>query len=203
MSEINAILDRSEDMLAAAQSGLKQFENSEGQARLIGLYNAITFGRSVTFVLKNLKGKTEGFDDWYSSKVDFLIDDSICSYMNELRSKILKEGDPDTASYANLDNFNTNQLARATPPWADGSFIGDRFGGSGFYVKRQDGTELKFYYDFDFDNVETGLYFKETQDPDKSEFNQNIVPAEEDLKYYIGVMAVIAREANDKFRVDE
>jgi len=164
----------------------------------MGLQNAVTFGRSVTFVLQNLKGKAEGFEEWYDERVEVLKDDPVCSYMVDLRNKILKEGEADTVNYAKAEGFNPAQLQAVTPSWADGSFIGDQYGGSGFYVERSDGTQEKFYVDFGFDNIETGLYFEETQEYE-GPFPEDITEIEDDLKYYVKILAELVSDAKDEF----
>lgn len=185
-------------MLKAAYAGLNQYKDSEGDKKMIGLYNAVTFGRSVTFVLQNMKGEVDGFEDWYQERVQVLKDDPVCSHMVEVRNNILKEGDVDTASYAKVEDFNPAQLRAMTPSWADGSFIGDQYGGSGFYIEKSDGTEEKFYFDFEFDNVETGIYLEETQ-ASEDIFIDDITLVEEDLEYYIKVLAELVSDARSEF----
>jgi hypothetical protein len=202
MSEVEDILERSERMIKSAHAGLKQYQKSEGEEKIIGLQNAVTFGRSVTFVLQNLKGEAEGFEEWYHERVEVLKDDPVCSYMVELRNKILKEGEADTVSYTKIDEFNLAQLQAVTPSWADGSFIGDQYGGSGFYVERSDGTQEKFYVDFSFDNIETGLYFEETQEYE-DQFPKDITEIEDDLEYYVKILAELVSDAKDEFGSEE
>ena len=198
MSEADEVLERSRRMLKAAYAGLKQYRSSEDTEKVIGLYNAVTFGRSVTFVLQNLKGKSEGFEEWYGERVQVLKEDPVCSHMGAVRNKILKEGSPGASNYAKLNDFNTKQIREKTPRWADGVFIGDQWGGSGFYIERNDGTEEKFYFDFELDGVETGLYFEETQESD-SEFIDKISVVEDDLESYIKILAELVKDAREEF----
>lgn len=202
MSEVEDILERSERMLKTAHAGLIQYQNSEGEKKIMGLQNAITFGRSVTFVLQNLREKTEDFDEWYDKRIQVVKDDPVCSYMVELRNKILKEGEAETTNYAKLDGFNPGKLQAMTPEWADGSFIGDQYGGSGFYIERPDGTEEKFYVEFGFDNVETGMYFDETQEYE-GPFPEDITEIDDDLEYYIKILAELVSDAKEEFGSEE
>ncbi len=197
MDEVEDILDRSELMLKAAYAGYNQLQNSEGEEKLVGIYNTVTFGRSVTFVLQNIRGKIDGFDDWYANCIEVLKNDPTCNHMVELRNQILKEGNAGVANYAILDGFNPAQLQAMMPSWADGSFIGDQYGGSGFYIERPDGTEEKFYFDFEFDNVDVGLFFEKNQEPQRA--LDSITDIEDDLSYYIHLMAELVFDAKAEF----
>jgi len=196
--EIDEILGGAQRMLRGSYSGLKQFQEAEGEERLIGLHNAVTFGRNVTFVLQNLKGKAEGFDEWYEERVEVLKEDPVCNHMKELRNEIVKEGKKGVGSYAEIEYLNTDDLRKKTPAWADSVFIGDQYGGSGFTVEKADGSEVKFYYDFPEENFKTGLYFPKLEDyEDSTEYQFG--DAEADLKYYIKILAELVRDAEDKF----
>lgn len=165
---------------------------------MLGLYNAVTFGRSVTLVLQKLRGRAEGFDEWYEDKQKILEEDPVCSHMSDLRNRIVKEGDAGVSNYAEVDYLNTAELWRKAPAWADGIFVGDEFGGSGFTVEEEDGSEMKFYYDFPNEDFETGLYFSDFEDS----INESGFPssnAEKDLRYYVKVLAELVSEATDEF----
>lgn len=185
-------------MLQAAYSGYQQFQNGDGQSRILGLYHVVTFGRSVTFVLQNLSGKADGFDEWYEEKREVLENDPVCSHMCDLRNRIVKEGNAGVSNYTEVGHINTADLSRKAPAWADGIFIGDQFGGSGFTIEQEDGSEMKFYYDFPNEDFETGLYFEGLKDSlDETEFPSS--NAEEDLHYYLKVLAELVSEARTEF----
>lgn len=194
--EIDEILEGAQRMLRAAHAGLKQFQETEGEDRILGLYNAVTFGRNVTFVLQNLKGKADGFEEWYEERVEILKEDPVCSHMKELRNEIVKEGSEGVSTYASA-SINSADLWEKAPPWADTIFIGDQYGGSGFSVEKADGTEVKFYYDFPDENIETGLYFPELEENERGWEMPN--DAEEDLKYYVKILAELVRDAEEEF----
>lgn len=200
-AEIEDVLDRTREMLRASYSGYKQFQEAEGERRIIGLYNAVTFGRSVSFVLQNLRGNADEFDEWYDEKVEVLKEDPICSYMADLRNSIVKEGDTEVSTVTEVEHLNMAEIQRIAPPWADGIFVGDQYGGSGFIVERPDGSEVKFYYEFPDQDFDSRLYFEGLEDPiGESEFPSG--NAEEDLRYYIRVLAELVSEASDKFESD-
>jgi len=198
--EIDEVLEGAQRMLRGAYTGLKQFQEKEGEDKILGLYNAVTFGRNVTFVLQNLKGEAEGFEEWYEDRVEILKEDPVCSYMKDLRNEIVKEGKEGVANYASV-SVDSNDLWRKAPSWADSIFIGDQYGGSGFAVEKADGSEIKFYYDFPNENIETGLYFPELKNDERGWK----VPgdAKEDLEYYIKVLAELVRDAERKFATSE
>lgn len=41
--------------------------NAAAERRVSGLYNAVTSGRSVTFVIQNLRSCVDDFDEWYGT----------------------------------------------------------------------------------------------------------------------------------------
>jgi hypothetical protein len=63
---VREILQRVKDTLETAKQGLIDLKDPTRMRRLTGLRNLITFGRSVTFVVQNLRG-VDGldFDSWY------------------------------------------------------------------------------------------------------------------------------------------
>ncbi|TOC21281.1 hypothetical protein CGJ88_25700, partial [Vibrio parahaemolyticus] len=67
MTTIREVLVRTEQTLETAKHGFDDLVSSNKTRRFTGLRNLIVFGRSVTFVLQNLRtavGK-ERFDAWY------------------------------------------------------------------------------------------------------------------------------------------
>lgn len=200
MTDVEEGLNRAERMLKAANAGLRQYQKSEGGEKLIGLMNAVSNGRNVTFALqKNLKGKADGFEEWYQERRSVLEEDPVCSRMNEVRTNIVHEGDESVSNYASLSG-NVGEIYEIMPAWADGAFIGDQFGGSGFYIEKANGEQVKFYYDFSNVNmhIETGLFFDNQHDSENTPYTE-ITDAEDDLKYYIKILAELVRDAKEEF----
>lgn len=198
MNEVDEILRRAERTLRAAYLGLKQYRTKDGEEKIIGLYNAISNGRSVTFVLQNLRGKADGFDEWYDERREVLKEDTVCQAMNKIRNKIEKEGSAGETNYMKIDKLNFSDIARKTPEWADGTFLGGVYGGHGFYVERPDGSEARFYHDFDVGQFEAGFVVDELttkEDIQSGEF----VEIDDDLEYYIKVIAELVSDAIDEF----
>lgn len=198
MDDASTILEEAEYNLKAAYAGYKQYKSAEGEEKLLGLRNAVSFGRSVTFVLQRLKGKVDDdFESWYTERQEVLKQDEVAQKMDDLRNRILKGADgPEVSTYAKVNHLNTNDLYRIMPPWADSAFIGDQYGGSGFEVEQPDGSTEKFYVDFPEEiDVETGLFINGSSDQDM----QEVADAEEDLRYYLKLLGEIVRDANDQF----
>ena len=195
---INEILENAENMLKMACWGLIQYDESDGEQKMVGLRNTVVFGRSVTFALQKLRGKVEGdFDDWYDERIEVLKEDDVLSHMHDLRNKILKEGSADVDTYAHV-TLNTAQLREWAPNWADSIFIGDEYGGSGWTVESADGREQKFYAEIpEHIDADVGLKFstEEGEDIDKPEVRS----AEEDLAYYVKVLSQIVQDARKEF----
>ena len=198
MDDPDQILQEAEYNLKAAYAGYKQYKSKEGEMKMIGLRNAVTFGRSVTFILQNLRGKVNGdFEDWYEDRQEVLMSDEVAQKMDDLRNRIEKGSDEaSVANYAKIDYLNSNDLYRMMPPWADSMFIGDQYGGSGYEVELADGSTEKFYVELPEEiAVETGLYITNEDSTDFSE----ITDAEDDLEYYLKILAEIVSDAKNKF----
>ena len=198
MSDVEEGIERAERRLKAAYWGLKQFQDATGEDKLIGLVNAVTAGRSVTWVLQKNLSDVDGFDEWYRNCREVLKNDDICSHMVEVRNKIEKEGDEGVTDYSRIDTMNSEELRRNAPPWADRIFIGDNYGGSGFIIEQPDGEDVKIYYDFPDLAFESGLFFEDLGGDDDGVYSE-ITDAEDDLKYYLKVIFEIVDDAKDRF----
>ncbi|WDM60661.1 hypothetical protein K4A76_06905 [Pseudomonas sp. NEEL19] len=155
-----SILKNAEDTLQAASYGLDDVKAKDGPRKLSGIRNLVVFGRSVTFVLQNLRGKVEGFDEWYAPHQEAMSQDKVMRYFLELRNTILKVGELRTMVEATLNGSTEDLLKSATkPPGAKGMFVGDVYGGSGWYIPMSDGSIEKFYVDLPKDLADVKSYF--------------------------------------------
>ena len=77
MATIEQVLQRTEDTLATAKHGYQDLISGERSRRFSGLRNLIVFGRSVTFVLQNLRSSVgkERFDSWYEPQQEMMKSD--------------------------------------------------------------------------------------------------------------------------------
>jgi hypothetical protein len=59
-----------------------------------GLRQAVTFGRTVTFLAQKLRHIKSEFEEWYSPLQSEMANDPLLRYFNTLRTTLLKEGLP-------------------------------------------------------------------------------------------------------------
>lgn len=147
-AEVEAILQRVEDTLETARHGLSDLLNPSRSRRNTGLRNLITFGRSVSFVIQNLRG-VEGlnFDAWYQPHQDAMKADPLMRYFVDARNELEKQGRLSVATSAHVRSFSSSDMQKfgRPPVGAKAFFIGDHLGGSGWEVELADGTTEKYY----------------------------------------------------------
>jgi len=161
MATISEILQRSRQVLATARHGLDTARR-EPAHRVAGLHNAIVFGRSVTFVLQNLRSIEPDFDEWYEEHAAGMRQDPLMRFFVDLRNKIEKQGLMPTQGYAHVKEFEyPKDLAKLgpRPPGAMGFFIGDELGGSGWVIRIAEGAAEKLYVEFPAEVGKAGLAF--------------------------------------------
>lgn len=147
-SEPAQIISQARAMLKTAQRGYADFAGDDPARRLTGLQNAIVFGRAVTNVLENLRGKVPEFDSWYKPLSAKLSENSQFRRLYQLRSEILKQGAASANASLTVNYLNTSDLApiMSNPPaGARSFFMGDANGGSGWEVELPDGDTEKYY----------------------------------------------------------
>jgi len=192
-NSVDDIFNNAEESLKTAHFGLKIASGSHGQKRMMALRNAITFARPVTDILEDAKPLLgEEYSQWYDDKIEFVTEeDEVCQTLGGVRNNLLHEGKDDTYTYAKIDSMSGEEIRELAPPWADSIFIGDQYGGSGFTIELPDEEEKKFYVPIpDEMGIETGVQFKDLDTPGD---------AEEDVRYYVKVMAEMVAEAKGKF----
>src|SRR4029077_19190997 len=141
------VIRAAEERLQTARFGVEDMARPKRMQS--GLYNAVVFGRMVTFALQNLRSVAPEFDQWYAPKQEDMRSDPLMKYFNDLRSNIEKKVDRHTASQLKMRSFSTADIQRfqPAPPGANSFFIGDSNGGSGWCIERPDGTVEKYYVD--------------------------------------------------------
>jgi hypothetical protein len=103
MTDLKAdrVLLRAEIMIQAATAAAERVEREHGSnqslsANVGDIREVAVCGRSVTFVLQNLRSiSRDEFEAWYAPWVAEMQPDPLLRYFNELRTKFLKEGAPD------------------------------------------------------------------------------------------------------------
>jgi hypothetical protein len=138
-----------DERLETARFGLRDMSNP-AKARS-GLYNAVVFGRMVTFALQNLRSIANDFDEWYRPKQEEMRADPLMRYFHELRTKIEKCAGKHIYASGHINLLRLpNDIDRfqPAPPNAVGFFIGDENGGSGWIIRSFDGSGWKILYRF-------------------------------------------------------
>ena len=161
-ADIEAVLQRVDDTLETARLGLSDLLDSSRSRRMSGLRNLIAFGRSVTFVLQNLRSVVpEEFDAWYEPHQQSLKDDPLMSYFVKARNELEKQGKLSVATSTHVHSFSTGDISKfGRPPiGAKAFFIGDLFGGSGWEVELADGSKEKYYVELPSSIAEVKQHF--------------------------------------------
>ncbi|MGS0825627.1 hypothetical protein ACVBIO_07445 [Shewanella sp. 0m-8] len=143
------IIRRAEEILATAKLGYEDWSSTNKTRKFSGLRNLIVFGRSVTFVIQNLKSSENNFEEWYLEIQNELKQDPLMKYFVDVRNNILKQGKMEVSTTAHLSNFSPSDIHKfgTPPPGATSFFIGDDIGGSGWLISLPDGSEEKYYMD--------------------------------------------------------
>jgi hypothetical protein len=148
-----AVLRRARETLETAGHGLKDLKSSSQGRRLSGLRNMVVFGRAVTNVLQNLRSIEPAFETWYTPIAEDMRHDPLMKYFYDLRSKVLKEGDPNVGTWASVDRFRVEDLG-PPPKNAIRWFICD---GVGWEIETEPGIVERYYVDHP--SVRGGYYF--------------------------------------------
>ena len=122
-SDIQSIIIKAEETLQTAKFGYEDLKDK--RRRMSGLRNLIVFGRSVTFVLQNLKTPVgaETFDRWYKPIQEKLKSDVVMKYFVTLRNEILKQGKLPVSTSVTA-NFNSDDLLKlGKRPLAQAAFL--------------------------------------------------------------------------------
>ncbi|GGD43101.1 hypothetical protein GCM10010915_25280 [Microbacterium faecale] len=85
---IRPVLASVDRTLSIADMGWRDYL-AGGERRYAGLANAITFTRSATNVIQNLRSHVDGFDAWWKQEVQIL-DNPIAKWFVEVRNRVEK-----------------------------------------------------------------------------------------------------------------
>jgi hypothetical protein len=200
MATIEQVLQRTEDTLATAKYGYQDLISGERSRRFSGLRNLIVFGRSVTFVLQNLRSSVgkERFDSWYEPQQEMMKSDLVLKYFVKLRNDLEKQGKLPVSTSAHLKNFSSDTLDKyKKPPGTVGFFIGDQMGGSGFEVELLDGSKEKYYVELPSDVASVTQHFHELPLPEDDELKNKTI--EELSGYFISKLETLLDNAREEF----
>jgi len=146
---VTLALKRAQEVLDTAFFGLRGLKKNDPENKSAGLRNVLVFGRSVTFVIQNLRsivgdGK---FDLWYEPKREQMRADPLMKYFVEARNNLEKQGRLDVTTRGMIREFNGRSMAQLErPPFAASSFfMGDETGCSGWEMDLGGGEKIKYY----------------------------------------------------------
>src|SRR5688572_6615893 len=185
------VLSRAYAKLSTAKMGLALIQSPNPNNRLAGLHNAIVFGRSVTWVLQNLRGMVDGFDEWYEPLQEQMRSDPMFKRVVELRNDIEKRGQIETMQGGTIASaeYPVATTDYPPPPGAVAFFWGDQLGGSGWEVDVGNGRIEKFYVNYPGVNVIPYLGTSQGKPETAHDF----------LKKYLDRVEDILRDAESRF----
>lgn len=206
-SNINQVLANANQQLNFIQDAIEDLEKNKTDQRIRkrAWANIVIFGRSVTFVLQNLRSKVgeQEFNKWYEPIQEKMkTDELLCAFKNA-RNSLEKQGAITTSTSMHIDYLDSNMMRRmmGTPPKnAKSFFIGDTFGGSGWFVEMPDGTEEKVYVDIgENSNFSIQVFFSEnpTYHNNKKIENPTI---ENCSRLYYRFLKNLVQAAEEKFK---
>lgn len=141
---VDDILASAYQVLSFARQGAADY--AEGGARMAsGLHNAVTCGRSVTFVLQNLTHKVTGWEQWYEPIQSSLQADPVAKWFKELRNVMEKQGSVGPARFKTQIHFDSDVVFEALPADATGDLSIDAMGRLSYEVLLPDGTKQTIY----------------------------------------------------------
>jgi hypothetical protein len=200
--EIAAILRRAEEALQTARHGYSDLTGANRDRRFTGLRNLITFGRSVTWVLQNLRSVIRAeFDQWYEAKQKQMESDPLMRYFVKARNELEKLGKLSVSTVVNIHSFAPSLDLKKfgpPPPGAVGFFVGDQCGGTGWEVAMPDGTKEKYYVELPAEIGEVKQYFANFPETREPELDGKSVEELSDI--YLARLEAILIEAREHFQ---
>ena len=195
----NIIFERAGEALRNMQFSLTNYKKSNDENKIIYLRNFITTGRSVTFIIQNLKSHVDekSFLSWYTPWQTKMSNDEILIKFRDLRNEIEKQGKLDTSLSMHIEHFNSNDiqsLLENPPPYANRFFVGDQLGGSGWEVDYGNNITEKIYVEMP-ENVKLTIDFEIN---DLANLNNNMSTLEM-LEYYHNYLNSIYIDAKKHF----
>lgn len=143
------VLQAARQSLDFARQGAEDYR-AGGSRRVAGLFNFATSSRTVTFVLQNMRGHVDGFEDWYSPIETELRANPVALWAKDLRNRVEKQGDPGPRSnVTKIDHLDTSMLTASTPSGTVSTIIGDQWGRNFWIVHLPDGTEENVFFNLD------------------------------------------------------
>ncbi|NCT70357.1 MAG: hypothetical protein GXC75_05385 [Xanthomonadaceae bacterium] len=198
--QIEDVLRRVEETLQTAQHGLDDLLGKDAARHYTGLRNLIVFGRSVTFVLQNLRGIVGiDFDAWYEPQKVAMSADPLMRYFVQSRNELEKQGKLSVGHSLHISSFSVADMARfgAPPVGAVSFFIGDSVGGTGWVVKAAEGATEKYYVELPADIGVVRRHFANLLSKDAPDLQGRTI--EELSAEYVGRLRALVGRAQTHF----
>lgn len=200
-AEIEKIIQKACDILETAKYGYDDLVGKNKSRKFSGIRNLVVFGRSVTFVLQNLKTPvgSERFNNWYEPKQEKMKNSPVMKFFVQVRNEILKQGQMNISTSAHIHNFSTDDMRKFQPKprGATGFFMGDNFGGSGWEVTLDNGEIIKYYVEIPTEIAEIKQVFSDLKLPENDPNTGKSV--EELAKYYLSELENLIDSAREEF----
>jgi len=198
---IEATVRRAEEILQTARHGYNDLVSRDRSRRFSGLRNLIVFGRSVTFVLQNLKSDVgeKVFNEWYLPRQEEMRQDPLLRYFVTARNEILKQGRLNVSTSAHIHQLSGEDFQKfgPPPPGATNFFIGDQSGGTGWEVELPDGSKEKYYVELPTSIGEVKQQFANLPEATDPELKGKSV--EELCALYLGRLESLLDDARNVF----
>lgn len=197
---VTEIIRRADEVLRVAYVGLETMKSPSGFTKNIGLRNVLTFGRSVTFVLQNLRSKDERFEQWYEPHSQKMKNDPIFCFFRDARNDLEKKGKLGVATSMEINSFSSYDMSRLEkdrPPGATSFFIADALGGSGWIVDLPNGEKLTYYIELPQSIGKVEQYF--SSDISKKYLQDNDRSTVDLAMYFLDELSVIVNDARRFF----
>lgn len=200
------VVQDARDAYGLVQRALREYMETDGPDRLLGLRNLVIWGRVVTNTLQKLKSVMDrvAVKAWWQPYADEMERDPEFKYIYDYRNQIDHEGlvGPLTnATYISSFSSTDMRFMRTPPPVPHASFfIGDQWGGNGWMVQQPDGTVEKYYVKMPpewGDRVTNTLHFSA---PTTSQgVAPPLRPLEAILPRYVAYLGEIVEDAAQRF----
>lgn len=147
--DARSVIASARQALSFARLGASDFA-AGGDRADSGLHNAITNGRQVTFVLRNLQSASlygAAFTAWYDEAMAPMRSNLRDKWFVELRNRIEKQGAMGLENDVLASFYSSTMMREMGPPpaGAAGFFIVDQLGRSGWFVNLPDGSKTTVY----------------------------------------------------------
>lgn len=202
MDSVESKLNNIKEAIRELEYEFNLYKNSNNHNKIVHMKNFITRGRSVTFIIQNLKSvvEVETFNNWYIPWQNKMKQNEILKVLVTMRNEIEKQGKIETSVGVYIEKLDSNDIDLSNPPSnAVSYFIGDQIGGSGWEIELEDGCKEKIYVDLPGGiNVDINLNISELESTaQKLGINGT---TQDILEYYLEFLKEISSDAIDTFQ---